>query len=185
MSSVSKYLAENIAHLRKKKGLSQGQLAKLAELPRSTLTHMESGSGNPSLQNLIRLSGALQIGIEELLARPRNEIELRNADEIPVQKRGRVRVVKLLPEKAKGLDVDKMEFETGAVLAGRPHVTGAKEYLTVIKGELTVAVAGEIFQVKTGGVLAFPGDQAHSYRNAGSAQAVAISVVVPVTLRVD
>src|SRR5665213_389903 len=94
---ISRYLADNIFALRTKKSLSQGQLAKMAEIPRSTLTHMESGSGNPSLQNLAKLSAALQVGLEELLARPRSECELRDLEDIPVVKRGRVRVLKLLP----------------------------------------------------------------------------------------
>ena len=55
----------------------------------------------------------------------------------------------------------------------------------MLQGEVTVHVAGERFLVKRGAVLAFPGDQAHSYRNSGSGAAIAVSVVVPVTLGVD
>ena len=51
---------------------------------------------------------ALQVSIEELLSRPRNECELLSPEEVPVQKRGRTQVFKLLPEKIKGLDVDRM-----------------------------------------------------------------------------
>jgi XRE family transcriptional regulator, regulator of sulfur utilization len=184
---VSIYLADNIVALRKKKALSQEQLSKMAEIPRSTLTHIESGSGNPSLQNLVKLSAALQVGLEELLSRPRNECELRELSEIPVIKRsqGRVRIFKLLPDKVKGLDVDRMEMDAGALMGGHPHLGGAKEYLTVIEGEVTVIVAGDQYKVKAGGVFAFPGDQAHSYRNTGEKKALAISVVVPVTLGVD
>lgn len=182
---VPRYLADNILTLRKKKSLSQDRLARLAEIPRSTLTHIESGSGNPSLQNLVKISLALQVSIEELVSRPRNECELLSPDQVPVQRRGRTLVHKLLPEKVKGLEVDKLEMEQGATMGGHPHLTGAKEYLTVVQGEVTVHVAGESFVVKRGSVLAFPGDQAHSYRNTGSGSAVAMSVVVPVTLGVD
>ena len=186
-SKVSLYLANNIVALRKQRAFSQEQLARLAEIPRSTLTHIESGSGNPSLQNLVKISAALQVGLEELLSRPRNECELRELAQIPVIKRsqGRVRVFKLLPDKVKGLDVDRMEIDAGAVMGGQPHLAGAKEYITVLQGEITVLVAGESYKVKSGGVFAFPGDQAHSYRNTGAGSALAISVVVPVTLGVD
>ena len=184
---ISRYLSDNIVNLRKKKGWSQDRLAQLAEIPRSTVTHIESGSGNPSLQNLVKISGALQVGIEELLSRPRNECELRSKEQIPMIKRGhgKVRVFKLLPDKVKGLDVDRMEFDAASTMGGHPHVDGAKEYLVVIKGEVTVQVAGEPYQVKAGGVFAFPGDQPHSYRNSGAGGALAISVIVPVTLGVD
>ncbi len=77
-----------------------------------------------------------------------------------------------------------MEIDFGSAMAGHPHLIGAKEYLTVIKGEITVFVAGEKFIVGESCVLAFPGDQAHSYRNTGRTTAIAISIVVPVTLAI-
>ena len=180
-TKISKYLSNNILLLRQKKGMSQMQLSHLAEIPRSTLTHIESGFGNPSLQNLVKISVALQVGIEELLSRPRNECELISEEEIPVQKRsqGKVRIYKLLPDKVKGLDVDKMEMDAGATMGGHPHLIGAKEYLTVMQGEVTISVAGEQYVVKRGSVFAFPGDQPHSYRNTGTSLALAMSVVIP------
>lgn len=179
---IPRHLADNIASLRKAKGLSQDQLARLAEIPRSTLTHIESGSGNPSLLNLARVSQALQVSVEELLTRPRLHIELRRERELTVQTRGqgRVKVFKLLPDKVKGLDVDRFEMEPQAVMGGHPHLSGAKEYLTVLSGEITVSVAGERHRVRKGDVLAFPGDQPHAYHNTGAGKASAMSVVIPV-----
>ena len=184
---IPQYLAGNILSLRKKMRLSQEQLAGLAEIPRSTLTHIESGSGNPSLQNLAKISHALQVGIEELLSRPRGEIELRREADIPVHRRsqGKVQVYKMLPDKIKGLEVDRVEIKAGATMAGHPHLAGAREYLTVTTGQMIVAVAGEQFHVKRGDVLAFPGDQPHSYRNDGQNDCVGISVVIPIALGMD
>jgi transcriptional regulator with XRE-family HTH domain len=181
---IPRYLADNLVHLRKTRGFSQQQLARLAEIPRSTLTHIESGSGNPSLQNLVRLSAALQVGVEELLSRPRNAVELIAPEDIPMQRRtnGRALIYKLLPDKVKGLEVDRIELEPGTTMGGHPHLAGAKEYLHVVQGEFTVHVAREQYVVKRGAVLAFPGDQAHSYRNSGASTAVAFSVVIPVVL---
>jgi len=184
LEKVSQYLADNLISLRTKKELSQQQLAELAEIPRSTLTHIESGSGNPSLHNLARISTALQISIEELLSRPRNECELIRAEDVISEKRsqGKVRIFKLIPDKVKGLDVDRMELDVGMTMGGKPHLAGAKEYFSVVQGEVTVAVAGEKFVVRKGDVLAFPGDQAHSYRNTGAQAAIAVSTIIPVTL---
>jgi len=57
---------------------------------------------------------------------------------------------------------------------------GTKEYLTVLEGEVSVYVAGNLYAVQAGDVLAFPGNQPHSYLNTQFAPAVAISVVIPV-----
>ena len=74
MAEAPKYLAKNVEALRRLRQMSHNQLAQLAEIPRSTLTHIESGSGNPSLQNLLKVAQALQVSIEELLSPPREEV---------------------------------------------------------------------------------------------------------------
>lgn len=176
------HLSRNVAELRKAKGWSQGRLAEAAGIPRTTLTHVESGSANPALSNLVKISSALQVGIEELLSRPRSDSRLIPADDVPVDLRhgGDVRIYKLLPDAIQGLEIDRMELEPGAFMSGTPHVRGTKEYLTMVQGTVQVMVAGEEFMARKGSVLAFPGDQAHSYRNPGESVAKAISIVVPV-----
>ncbi len=176
------YLAINVRALRKARSWTQQQLAERAAIPRSTVASMESGAGNPSLTNLAALSAALGVGIEELLARPRTECTLVRAADLPVRRRGggRVVVTKVLPERIRGMEIDRMEFVPGASMPGTPHVTGTKEFFHCLSGRMQVLVSGQMFGVAAGDVLAFPGDQRHSYRNAGNDAAVAVSVVVPV-----
>ena len=177
-SEVSSHLAHNVAELRRARKLAQIDLARLAGMPRSTVTYIESGEGNPSLLNLCRLSSALQVGLEALLAKPRPECVLIAADGVPVETRGPgCRLFKLLPDEVPGMEIDRMEIEPGSSLPGMPHLEHTKEYLTGVLGEVTVHVAGESFVVAPGDVLAFPGNQPHSYRNAGSRRAVCLSVV--------
>jgi transcriptional regulator with XRE-family HTH domain len=180
--NASRYLGLNIEKLRGKKNLSQQQLATQAGIPRSTLTNIESGSGNPSLTNLVKISDTLGVSIEELLSRPRTDCVLISSDKITVQSRSgdQVQVYKLLPERIKGIEIDRLEFLAGAVMGGHPHLNGTKEYLTVLQGEVVVHVSGNSYAVKKGDVLAFPGNQPHSYRNPGRTSSIAISVVIPV-----
>lgn len=182
INAVSRYLSLNLQALRKKRGLSQAQLSQLAEIPRSTITHIESGDGNPSLTNLCKLAAALNVSIEELLSRPRNECTLIKAADVAVLQRGadKVQVYKLMPDKIKGIEIDRMEFAANASLGGHPHLQGTKEYLVTLKGEVTVYVDGQNYTVRKGDVLAFPGDQRHSYKNPKSTAAIALSVVLPV-----
>ena len=155
----------------------------MAEIPRSTLSHIESGSANPSLYNLVSLSAALGVGIEELLSKPRNECALIPSHEVPVKKRsqGRVSVFKLLPDKLKGIEIDRLELQPKSFMGGHPHIAGTKEYLTVVKGEFTVHISGDTYNVKKGDVFAFPGNQPHSYGNPKDTISIAVSVVIPVT----
>ena len=182
LEKTSSYLAHNIEQLRVGKGMSQQQLAKQAGIPRSTLTHLESGVGNPSLHNLVKISLALSVSIEELLSKPRTECVLISARDVPITRRsqGHALLYKLLPDRIKGIEIDRMELAPEAAMGGHPHLEGTKEYLTVIQGEILVHVAGEKFQVKEGDVFAFPGNQPHSYRNLKRTTSIALSVVLPI-----
>ncbi len=180
LSKISGYLAKNLEKLRQKKNLSQQKLADLAEIPRSTLTNIESGIGNPSLTNLVKISTGLGVSIEELLSRPRTDCVLIKSQQISVQSRSAVKVFKLMPDKIKGIEIDRLEFGPEAIMGGHPHLSGTKEYLTVLDGEVVVHVAGETYAVSRGDVLAFSGDQPHSYRNPNRAKSVAVSIVIPV-----
>lgn len=179
---VSTNLADNLVAIRGRRNWSQSQLAQRANIPRSTVANMESGGGNPSLSNLVRVSAALGVGIEELVARPRSESTLIRKADVPIKRlsRGRVQISKLLPERVHGLEIDRMDFDPGASMGGTPHVLGTKEYFYCLEGKMQVLVTGRAFELDSGDVLAFPGDQRHSYRSPGGSGGRAISVVVPV-----
>ncbi len=180
LGNIAQNLALSMEALRHKRGLTQSALALLASVPRSTVTHLESGTGNPSLANLAKIAGALQVSIEELLARPRTSCQLIKSESLPMQRRsqGVATIYKLLPDPIPGMEMDRIAINAGGRMGGVPHVAGTKEYLTVIQGEITVHVAGQGYRVSAGDVLAFPGDQAHSYQNTGTQKAVGFSVVV-------
>jgi transcriptional regulator with XRE-family HTH domain len=179
LEHLSDFLAKNLLSLRVKRGFTQGQLARIAGIPRSTLTHLESGEGNPSLQTLAKVSAALQVGIEEILSRPRAECKHIKSSEVPRVKRsgGTVTLLKLLPDPIPGMEIDRMELDEGARVGGVPHVANSKEYFVCIKGKVQISVPGAWYELVEGDVLAFPGDQAHSYRNVGKGMAVGMSVV--------
>lgn len=180
MGDIAVYLSQNLTSLRKARQLTQAGLAQKAGLPRSTLTHMESGQGNPSLKSLHAVATALGVSLEELLARPRAACALVPAAQIPVSTKaaGKVQVFKLLPDPIPGMEIDRMELKAGARLVGSPHLAGTKEYLTCIAGAVSVTVGGQTHELSAGDVLAFPGDFPHSYKNPGADLAIAISVVV-------
>jgi transcriptional regulator with XRE-family HTH domain len=180
LAEIPRNLAENLVSLRGRRKLSQAALARLCKVPRSTIAHMESGEGNPSLSNLSRVAGALQVSVEELLSRPRSGCLLLRRDGIRSQKRNRgvATIFKLLPDPIPGMEIDRIEMERGGSFGGVPHTAGTKEYMSCVKGEITVTVLGERHRVGEGDVLAFPGDQPHSYHNTGSSKAVCFSVVV-------
>jgi quercetin dioxygenase-like cupin family protein len=144
------------------------------------VSHIESGSGNPSLRSLIKVANALQVSIEELLARPRTEVHLVRSVDLPstTKSKGAVRVTRLLPDPIPGMLIDRVEIEAGGQLTGAPHLPNSKEYITVVAGDLKISVAGQTHRLKAGDVLAYPGDQPHHYGNVGRGKVTFLSVVV-------
>lgn len=181
MDNLSMYLGSNVVVLRKKQGLSQSQLAQKANIPRSTLTYIESGEGNPSLSNLVKVSNALQVSVEELLSKPHESTKLTRANEIRVMEKsgGQVLVEKLLPEPIPGMEIDKMNLAPGARMKGTPHIARTREYCYCETGKINIYVSRKKHELSAGDVLSFPGDEPHAYENANtSKKASCFSVVV-------
>lgn len=57
----------NLQVVRKSKGMSQEKLADLAEIPRSQVSTIERGIGNPTLDTIKLLADVLGVKIQELI----------------------------------------------------------------------------------------------------------------------
>lgn len=176
---LSKNLARRIHELRNSRSLTQADLAKAANVPRSTIANLESGTGNPSLINLAKISTALNTSIEMLLTSPKAQVRLIPSEMVKsiVRAQGEVTIMKLLPDPIPGMEIDKIELNFGAKMRGIPHASGTKEYLHCLQGEFNINISGEIFHVNKGDVLVFPGEIHHSYENSGKGKAIGLSVV--------
>jgi transcriptional regulator with XRE-family HTH domain len=161
-SELSARLARNLRHLREARGLTQKRLAELAGIPRATWANLESGMGNPTLSVLHRVAAALQVSLEELISRHPGQAD----------------VSKLLPDPIPGMEMERIELPGGGRMAGVPHTPGTREYLVCERGTLVLQAAGERFELNPGDLVAFRGDQKHSYSNPGREPAVGFSVVV-------
>ncbi len=61
-------IAKNIKAQRKKLGLSQDKLSKLAEVAYNTIVKIESGeNSNPTIETLRKIAEALKVGVDDLI----------------------------------------------------------------------------------------------------------------------
>jgi len=177
--NVAGRLGANVRQLRESRGRTQEQMAKLSGVPRATWANLESGAANPTLTVLYRVAVALQVPLEELIATPHAACQFFAADSLPTRTRGTgVTVRKLLPDPIPGMEIDRMELAPGGRMTGVPHTPGTREYLMCETGKIALAAAGERWVLGRGDVVAFRGDQKHSYANPGDRKAIGYSVVV-------
>jgi len=170
-------LAQNVKALRAARGFSQAQLAKRAGIPRTTLSLLESGTANPTLDVALRVARALDVHLEELLEARASQTRVVKEADLLQRERGGVTVRNLLPERVEGLDIEQLVIPPGRTLTGIPHTMGTREYLSVVTGQLELRVAGESYRLGAGDVAAFHGSQRHSYTNLGRSVARAFSVI--------
>lgn len=178
MDDLGERLGRNVKQLREARGLTQAQVAKLAAIPRATWANLESGDANPTVAVLHGVATALQVTLEELLSVPRAACQHYPKGSLPVRSQGQATVHKLLPDAIPGMEMDRIELPPGGRMGGVPHTPGTREYLTCERGELVLVAAGERWHLHAGDVVAFRGDQRHSYMNPGARPAVGYSVVV-------
>ena len=159
------------------RGLSQAQLAKMADIPRPTWTLLERGDGNPTLANLLRVAAVFQVNLDELVAPPRASAQHIVRAKLRTKTRTNVTVEDLLPVPVPSLQIERMTFPAGTAMTGVPHTPGTREILTCEQGRLLLVASGEQWTLEVGDVVAFRGDQKHAYKNVGRSTAIAFSVV--------
>lgn len=64
---IAAQIGENLAHARKRTGLSQEELGVMASLHRTEVSLLERGQRLPRIDTIIKLAGALEIPIEGLI----------------------------------------------------------------------------------------------------------------------
>lgn len=68
-ASISQYsLPERIAYLRKKRDMTQGELAKKSKVSQSTIAQIENGRKDPSMTTVLSLAKALDVHVSILFA---------------------------------------------------------------------------------------------------------------------
>ena len=68
-------VALNIRNLRKKKGITQGELAQEINLCRNTIVNFENERRDPRVNDLKKIARALDVPVEQLISDDRQEKE--------------------------------------------------------------------------------------------------------------
>ncbi|MBU1102137.1 helix-turn-helix domain-containing protein [Patescibacteria group bacterium] len=69
MANNKSVIAENIKKYRKKKGITQDKLSKIADITYNTIIKIESGATcNPRVETLKQIADALGVSIDDLMS---------------------------------------------------------------------------------------------------------------------
>ena len=160
-------IASALRQERERAGLSLTEVARRAGVAKSTLSQLEAGTGNPSVETLWALCTALDIQISRLLDPPRPRVQVIRADEGPALHSDRAdyqaTLVASCPPNARR-DVYRIAAEPGPARESRPHPPGVIEHVVLSAGRALVGVTPDPVELGPGDYIAYPGDVAHVFQ---------------------
>jgi transcriptional regulator with XRE-family HTH domain len=162
-------LATNLRLWRERRGLSASALAREAGISKSTVSELERGHGNPSLDTLWALAKTLNIPLGSLFAGParRSETEIRRLIDAPVIARDGAKVVAQLLAgwRTTGeVEVAVVTLAPHAVRRSRGNAAGVIERAVCMSGLVEVGPEDGSSLLEPGDMLTFRADQPHIYR---------------------
>ncbi|MEV4352355.1 XRE family transcriptional regulator [Actinoplanes sp. NPDC049596] len=170
-------IAAALRRERERAGISLAELARRAGLAKSTLSQLEAGTGNPSIETLWSLGVALGVPFSRLVEPPPTRVRVIRAGEGPrVQSDQTDFVATLLAAGSAHTrrDLYVMELEPGEPREAAAHIPGSVEHMVVAAGRILAGPAGEQVEVGPGDYVSFPGDVPHYYEALEPAWAVLV-----------
>jgi transcriptional regulator with XRE-family HTH domain len=180
---VSGHLGKTIQRLRKAYNLSLSELAEQSGVAKSIISQIERNETNPTLATIWRLSQALDISIERVLAahdeEPFVEVTQRADTPMLLSEDGKIKLAVIgWIRTVEWLQWYDVTAEPGGELDSEGHQRGSVECLSVSEGTLEVEVAGRIERVEAGGTARYRSDRRHTIRNPGPTPARATMVCI-------
>jgi transcriptional regulator with XRE-family HTH domain len=181
-------IGEKLRSLRLRKSMGLVELGKHTGLSAALLSKLERGKLFPTLPTLLRIAMVFGVGLDYFFTDERKRRivgVVRREDRVRFPERPGVQDVQYYFE---CLDYRATERKLSAFLADfqeipleklKPHQHAGVEFLYVLKGSLTLKIAGEEFQLEPEDAIYFDSAVPHSYRRRGSKACNGVIVTVP------
>jgi transcriptional regulator with XRE-family HTH domain len=159
-------IAASLRRERRRTGLSLTEVARRAGIAKSTLSQLESGTGNPSLETLWAICVALDAPFSRLLDPPRPHVQVIRAGEGPTVAAAdanyQATLLAACPPGARR-DVYRITAEPGHPRLSAAHMAGVIEHVVLSAGRALIGVAGEPVELGPGDYICYPADLPHVF----------------------
>ena len=165
VDDVLRSVAANLRRLRAERGRSLSELARASGVGKATLSALEAGRGNPTIETLSALASALGVPTGDLLAGAADDhvTVVRAAEGAQIDTRlGSIRLVQRMPGEPP-VEIYDNVFEPGASRVATPHAVGTREHVYVMKGRLRTGPVDREVDLKAGDLASFAADVPHVY----------------------
>lgn len=177
-------IASSLRRERERAGLTLTEVARRAGMAKSTLSQLESGTGNPNLETLWAICTVLGVQFSRLLEPPRPSVTVIRAGEGPAVAAGdsnhRATLLAACPPGVRR-DVYWIDAEPGKPRVSEPHPRGVMEHVVMGYGRSLVGIAGEPVELSPGDYACYPGDVPHVFEalSPGTRAVLVLEYVLP------
>ncbi|MGW0432545.1 helix-turn-helix domain-containing protein [Micromonospora sp. NPDC003197] len=157
-----------LRRLRQERGISLSELARRAGVGKATLSGLENGTRNPTLETLQAVTAELGVPLAAVLAQP--------PEGEPAVLRGaavEVTLLEIFDDPAVTAELYRMWVPPGPVQTSPAHQTGVTEHITVFAGVLQAGPVDAPLLAGPGEYIRWQSDVPHIYRAYGDEEVVA------------
>ena len=159
-------IAASLRREREQAGLTLTELARRAGIAKSTVSQLEAGTGNPSVETLWALGTALGVPFSRLVEPPTVPVQVVRAGQSPRIASDQADFTASLlsaGSRAARRDVYVVDLEPGAVRHAQAHPQGSIEHIVVAAGRLRTGPATGPVELGPGDYASFGAEAPHNY----------------------
>ncbi|MGK9173644.1 XRE family transcriptional regulator [Yokenella regensburgei] len=167
MTQPISVIAKSLVRERLRTGLSLAEIARRAGIAKSTLSQLEAGNGNPSLETLWSLCVALDIPFARLLEPQANKTQVIRRGEgtkvVAELAHYQATLLATCPPGARR-DLYFLDAQPGADRISQPHPPGSVEHIIVTRGRAIVGLMESPEELSAGDYICYPADLEHIFK---------------------
>jgi transcriptional regulator with XRE-family HTH domain len=180
-NEIVKVVGDNLKRLRADRALSLSDLARASGVAKATLSALEGGRGNPTLETLSALAAALQVPMGDLITAADPEpVTVVRADEgtdIPGTANDLRLVARFVPGGT--VEVYEASWPKRSTRNAGGHGPGTREHVFVTRGGLKVGPVGREVGLAGGDYATFAADDPHIYEARAGTRALLLMQWAP------
>ncbi|HEX3872816.1 MAG TPA: XRE family transcriptional regulator [Solirubrobacteraceae bacterium] len=187
MRGASETVGANVRRFRDARGMSLAELGRVSRLSKGTLTQLEAGLANPTVDTLHALSRALGTTLGDLVSDPPTVgPQIVRAAEGPRLQSwdGGARLVQRTLLGNAVVETYDLQLGADGVHRSPAHAAGVVEHLFVTGGQMRVGPEPDPTPLATWDSIRFDADQPHSYATVDGPASAVLTMFFPAVARI-
>jgi transcriptional regulator with XRE-family HTH domain len=175
-------LAQLVRAHRESRGFSLGTLSQKAGISKTSLSKIEAGQGNPSLEVLNRIANALNVPVGALFGEenhPQVYLIRRGEGQVVASASGLTSRTLLVDGRSHRMSIYEVHLPAQALYRALAHLSGTQEFLLCLEGDLRLGPEEQEVDLQPGDAISFAADLPHTYSSISGAKALLVMQYPP------